>query len=217
MQMNPQAQLCPNCGASGSEQRIGIHSRKDQRYCCKDCGRTFSATTGTAFYQLKKPELFAIVISLLAYGCPSKAVEVTFGLSNNTVRAWIQRSGAHCAAVHEQTVGVQQWDLQHIQADELKIKSQIGELWMALIMMVSTRLRLGGSVDRQRSRAMIIDCFRQAARCALCRPLLVAVDGMNMYLKAVKKTFGARQPVGKGGRLKWVSWGNMVITQVVKK
>ena len=215
--MNPQEQLCPKCGASGRDNQIAIHSRKAQRYRCKACGRTFSQTRQTAFYQLKKPELFAIVISLLAYGCPPKAVEMTFRLSQHTVRAWIVRSGQHCAAVHEATVGKQQWDLQHIQADEMKIKSQIGEMWMALVLMVRTRLWLGGSVDVKRSRAMLLDCFRQAARCAICRPLLIAVDGMNMYLKVVKQTFGARHPVGKGGRLKWVSWDNITITQVVKK
>jgi hypothetical protein len=107
--------------------------------------------------------------------------------------------------------------LQHIQADEVKISSQHGELWMALVLMVSTRLWLGGSVDVKRSQEMIVDCFRQAARCALCRPLLIAVDGLNMYVKAIKKTFGAKHPVGKQGRLKWVSWSDIVITQVVKR
>jgi hypothetical protein len=70
--------------------------------------------------------LFPIVISLLAYGCPPQAVMLTDGLSDKTVRDWAKRGGVHCQAVHEQTVMQKQWDLQHIQADELKVTTQMG-------------------------------------------------------------------------------------------
>ena len=215
--MNSQAQLCPHCGASGKTGKIGIHSQKQQRYVCKGCQRTFSATFGSAYYQLKKPALFTQVTTLLAYGCPAQAIVAAYGLSETTVRAWLKRSGGHCQQVHEQTVGQQQWDVQHLQADEMKVSSQIGVVWIAMVMMVSCRLWLGATVDISRSKQLIVGCLQQAARCALCRPLLLAIDGFNRYVNAVKKSFGARQPVGKGGRLKWVAWGNLVITQVIKK
>ena len=215
--MTPQDQVCPRCGSEGKRNRIGIHSRKENRYCCKDCGRTFTETYGTALYGLKKPELFITVVSLLAYGCPVSAIEKTFGLSNQTVRDWLNRSGSHCYAIHEQTVGKHQWDLQHIQADEIKVTTQIGQVWMALVMMVSTRLWLGGSVDMTRSVGLIHSCMQQAARCALCRPLLIAVDGMQMYERAVKKTFRSKLRVGKQGRAKWVIWSTIVITKVIKR
>jgi transposase-like protein len=215
--MNPQTQLCPACRAKGKEGQIGIHSRKEQRYRCKVCQRTFKASNGTAIYRLKKPELFCVVMTLMAYGCPAQAVVMAFGLSENTVHAWLKRGGQHCQQVHEQTVGQQQWDLQHLQADELKVQTQSGVVWLALVMMVSTRLWLGAALDTTRSKAMVIACLAQAARCALCRPLLLAVDGFNMYANAVKKTFRSRHPVGKGGRLKWVVWKQIVITQVVKQ
>ena len=170
--MNPQEQLCPRCGASGKTNGIGIHSRQDKRYRCKECGRTFSEPHSTALYQLKKPDLFVIVVSLLAFGCPVKAIEKTYGLSNNTLRDWQRRSGQHCEAVHEQTVGAQQWDLQHIQADEIKVSSQLGEMWMGLVMMVSTRLWLGGSVDVKRSREMILTCLSHALSQCLVSSLI---------------------------------------------
>jgi transposase-like protein len=64
--MNPQDHVCPHCGAEGKGGQIGVHSRQEGRYRCKGCTRTFSQTLGTAFYEVKKPELFAIVISLMA-------------------------------------------------------------------------------------------------------------------------------------------------------
>jgi hypothetical protein len=52
-----------------------IHSRKEQRYRCKRCSQTFSATKGTALYRLHKPrELVVTVVTLLAYGCPPQAI-----------------------------------------------------------------------------------------------------------------------------------------------
>lgn len=215
--MTPQDQVCPDCGAEGNQNQIGIHSRQEKRYRCKECGRTFSESYGTALYGLKKPELFVIVVSLIAYGCPVSAIEKTYGVSNHTVRDWVKRSGSHCEGVHEQTVGQHQWDLQHIQADEIKITTQMGHMWMALVMMVSTRLWLGGSVDATRSVKLIHSCMRHAAQSALCRPLLIAVDGMHMYERAVRKTFGSKLRVGKRGRLKWVSWTTIVMTKVIKR
>ena len=215
--MNPQEQLCPKCGASGKEEKIGIHSRQEKRYRCKVCERTFSETHGSAYYGLKKPEVFMVVVTLLAYGCPPKAVEVAYGLSANTIRDWMQRSGQHCEQVHQATVGQEKWDLVHIQADEMKITTQIGEMWLAMVMMVSTRLWLGGSVSCSRGKDLIERCLTYAAQVALCRPLLLAVDGLNMYVNAVKKTFRSRLRIGKGGRLKYVKWTNVIVSQVVKK
>lgn len=216
--MNPNEQVCPHCGAEGKQGHIGVHSHTQKRYRCKECKRTFSQTRGTAFYQLKKPELFAIVMSLLAYGCPAQAVMRTYGLSDKTVRAWMKRAGVQCDGVHEQTVLRQHWDLQHIQADELKVNTQRGVVWMALVLMVSTRLWLGGVVRDSRGKDLIEACLRYAARCALCRPLLLAVDGLNMYVKAAQHVFRSRHCLpGPGQRPRWFAWGNIVITQVVKK
>ena len=214
--MNPDEQVCAHCGAEGKQGHIGVHSRRQKRYRCKRCKRTFSHTRGTAFYQLKKPALFAVVISLLAYGCPPQAVRRTYGLSDKTVRDWAKRAGVHCQGVHEQTVLQRQWDVQHIQADELKVSTQRGVVWIALVLMVSTRLWLGGVVRDSRGKDLIEACLRYAARCALCRPLLLAVDGLNMYLKAAQRVFRSRHRL-PGQRPRWFAWPHIVITQVVKK
>src|SRR5690349_13664002 len=101
--MNPQEQLCPNpqCAASGKTGQIRIHSRKEQRYRCKSCGRTFSASYGTAYYRVKKAHgLLTLVVTLLAYGCPVQAIVMAFGLDERTVWAWLQRAGKHGQVVH---------------------------------------------------------------------------------------------------------------------
>lgn len=214
--MNPHEQVCPHCGAEGKQGQIGVHSRQQQRYRCKRCEGTFSQNHGSALYQLKKPEVFIIVTTLLAYGCPPQAVIAAYGLSDKTVRDWARRAGVHCQGVHEQTVMQKQWDLQHIQADEMKVTTQVGVVWIALVLMVSTRLWLGGAVSAIRGKRLIEGCLQYAARCALCRPLLLAVDGLNMYLKAAQRVFRSRHRL-PGQRPRWFVWGEIVISQVVKK
>ena len=159
--MNPQAQFCQNsaCHASG---RVGggnivIHSQKQKRYKCKCCGKTFTESKGRAVYGLKKSvELFELVVTLLALGCPVQAIVAACGLDERTVLAWQLKAGQHCQGVHEQIVGQSQLDLVQVQADELRVKTQFGVVWMAMAMMVSTRLWLGGAVSPRRGQGA--DC-----------------------------------------------------------
>jgi transposase InsO family protein len=59
--------------------------------------------------------------------------------------------------VHEHFLQQQTLDLEHVQADEIKVKTQSGWLWMAMAMMVSTRLWLGGAVSAKRNLALITE------------------------------------------------------------
>lgn len=196
---------------------IHIHSRKEKRYRCPVCGKTFSDRRGTAYYRIKKDEaLFTIVVTLLAYGCPPQALVAAYGLDPRTVRRWYCKAGDPSRGVHERSVWQRRWDLVHVPADEIKVRVQGGVVWMCFAMMVSTRLWRGGAVDGVRSKTMIVSCLEQVARCALCRPLLLAVAGLNMYPTALKKAFRAQHPVGKGGRRKSVEWHNLRLTQLVK-
>ena len=76
-----------------------------------------------------------------------------------------------------------------LQADEIKVKSQFGPLWMALAIMVSTRLWLGGVVSKKHDMQLIQELVEQVRTIALCRPLLFAVDGLFSYVKAVQLSF----------------------------
>jgi hypothetical protein len=176
-------------------------------------------TKGTLFYRLRtEPAVVMCVIVLLAYGCPLQAIVKAFGFDERTVKSWWQRAGIHCQAVHEQVVSNQQLDLQQVQADEMKVKVQGGHLWMALAIMVPTRLWLGGVLDGQRDKGMM----RQLAACirqmALCRPLLLAVDGWRAYVGAFQTAFRSPLPrQGHGGRPCLVAWPDIAIVQVVKQ
>ena len=82
----------------------------------------------------KDPELVVIVITLLSYGCPIPAIVAAFRLDVRTVRAWLKKAGQHCQGVHEHFLQQQTLNLEHVQADEIKVKTQSGWLWMAMAM-----------------------------------------------------------------------------------
>jgi transposase-like protein len=219
--MNPHDQFCPNpnCSARGQvgAGNIQVHSPKERRYRCRECGQTFSESKGTALYQVKKPrELFVLVTTLLAYGCPVQAVVAAFGLDERTVRAWWGRAGDHCQAVHEAVIGKSQLDLEQVQADEIKVKTQQGTVWMAMAMMVRTRLWLGGVVSPQRDLALIVALVACIRAIAMCRPLLLAVDGLSSYVRAFQDSFRSPLPRRTCGRPRLVAWRDIAIVQVVK-
>jgi len=183
------------------------------------CGKTFSASSGTLYYRLRTDEMtVTCVATLLAHGCPVAAIVQAFGLDERTVKAWQQRAGEHCQAVHEHMVAQQSLDLGQVQADEIKVKLQGRSVWMALVIMVSTRLWLGGAVSPRRDRALIERLAAQVRRMALGRPLLVAVDGFCAYVGAFQRAFRSPLPrYGQRGRCQLVAWPDIAIVQVVKR
>lgn len=222
--MNPQTIFCPNmnCVARGKTGKgnIHVHSQKDERYYCEVCQQTFSATVGTVFYRLRHaPEMVVQVITLLAHGCPVQAIVKAFDLDERTVRDWQRRGGQHCQQVHEQLVESQPQDLQQVQADELKVKTQKGAYWMAMAIWVPTRLWLGGVVSPKRDLDLIQSLADKVRKMALCRPLLLAVDGLNTYVTAFRHAFRSKlpRPTGADGRCKLVAWPNIALVQVVKE
>lgn len=222
--MNPQEIFCPNmsCPARGQTGKgnIHVHSQKDKRYICDVCHETFTTSKGTIFYRLRhNPETVLRVIILLAYGCPLQAIVRAFELDERTVREWHERAGKHCQNVHEQIVEKSQQDLQQVQADEIKVKTLMGSYWMALAMAVSTRLWLGGVVSRKRDMDLIQSLVDKVRAIALCRPLLLAADGLASYVTAFRMAFRSKVPHWRGeiGRCKMVSWSDIAIVQVVKQ
>src|SRR5712671_5240717 len=219
--MDPTTTFCPNvaCPARGQtgQGNIGIHSCKDKRFICMACRKTFSATKGTAFYRLRTAaETVSLVVTLLAHGCPLPAIVVAFGSDERTVAGWVARGGIQGQAGQEHLVE-QPRDLGQVQADEIRVKKQGGIVWMALAMMVCTRLWLGGEVSEQRDMPLIRRLSERVRRCAARRPLLVCTDGLVSYIRAIRETF--RDPVhtGTGGRPRLRPWHNVLIAQVVKR
>lgn len=222
--MNPQELFCPEieCPARGQvgKGNIHIHSLKEKRGLCDVCGKTFTTTAGTIFYRLRtNPVTVMLVLTLLAYGCPVQAIVKGFGFDERTVRDWQKRAGQHCQQVHEHLVENRQQDLEQVQADEIKAKLQQGILWMALAIWVPTRLWLGGVVSPKRDLDLIQALADKVRHMALCRPLLLAVDGLASYVSAFRDAFRSKlpRPAGETGRCKMVSWSEVYIVQVVKQ
>jgi transposase-like protein len=206
------------CPARGqvSEGNIRIHCRNPARYRCTVCHATFSQRAGTIFFRRRTDErTISQVVTLVSHGCPIPAIEVAFELQAQTVREWVDAAGAHAEAIHHAEV-VRERDLVQVQADEMHVKTQAGVVWMALAMMVSTRLWLGGTLSPHRDRDLIGRLVAIVAACATWGPLLFVTDGLTTYIDAVRKAFRTRQ-CGTGGRPRLVGWPDLVIAQVVKQ
>ncbi len=222
--MNPHDIFCPNidCPARGhtGKGNISIHRQQEQRYLCTECRQTFTTTKGTLFYRLRtNPVTVMLVLTLLAYGCPIQAIVKAFGFDERTVQDWWQRAGQHCQAVHEHRVEHQQLDLQPVQADEIKVKTQGGHFWMAMALMVPTRLWLGGVVSPHRDLTLIQTLTDKLKGMARCRPLLLAVDGLASYVTAFRQSFRSPLPrrAGEHGQPRLIAWPTIAIVQVVKE
>jgi transposase-like protein len=210
---------CPARGQPGKG-NIHVHSQAEERYKCDVCGETFSARKGTIFYRLRHdPQIVMYVIVLLAYGCPIQAIVKAFELDERTVRDWHRRAGKHCQAIHAELVENSQQDLEQVQADEIKVKAQRGSFWMALAIAVKPRLWLGGVVSAKRDLNLIQALVDKVRAIALCRPLLLAVDGLASYVTAFRLAFRSKVPHwhGETGRCKMVAWSEVAIVQVVKQ
>lgn len=219
--MDPTTVFCPNlvCPARGQsgQGNIGIHSRKERRFLCTVCRKTFSVTKGTALYRLRtSAETVSLVITLLAHGCPPQAIVAAFGFDERTVARWMGRGGVQAQAVQQYLVE-QPRDLGQVQADEIRVKRQGSVVWMALAMMVATRLWLAGAVSEQRDMSLIRQVIERVRGCALPRPLLFCTDGLCSYMRAMRETF--RDPVRTGahGRPRLRPWRHVYIAQVVKR
>jgi transposase-like protein len=220
--LDPQEQFCHNPACSDRGQRgrghICIHSRKEQRYRCSTCGRTFAATAGTPFYRLRTAtDVVTVVLTLLCHGCPLQAIVAAFGFDERTVAQWQARAGEHCQEVHRHLVEQGQVELGQVQADELWVKLVGKRLWMAMALAVPSRLWLGGVISPHRDRALITALVQKVRACARSLALLVCVDGLASYVTAFLRVF--RDPVrtGRRGRSRLVVEAGLLIGQVIKR
>lgn len=220
--MNPQKQFCPNeaCEARGKvgTGKIGNHCYKKRGYMCHVCKSTFSETKGTSLDGIKKDrDLFVMVVTLLAYGCPIQAIVMAFMLDERTVQSWLKKAGKHCQDIHEHLVEKHQQELGQVQADEIKAKVQGMHLWLAMAIQVSTRLWLGAAISEKRDNKLLTNLFIRIKKMALCRPIVFAVDGFKGYPTVINNVFRVAMRTGKRGRPSLQAWPNINIVQVIKR
>lgn len=219
--MNSQDVFCPNmeCPARGQvgEGNVIGHGRKRPRFCCKVCGKTFGARTGTPLHRRSTAiEVIVQVVTLVSYGCPIPAIEAAFGVQARTVREWVRASGRQCEGVQQHLV-VQPQELGQVQADELRVKLAGGVVWMAMAMVVASRLWLGGAVSAKRDYKLVERVAQLVARSAAGQRVMIVVDGFVAYIEAFKRACATYVKHAKGGRRTCVTWPGLVIAQVVKR
>ena len=220
--MDPTKQFCHNLACplrgQGGQGNIGVHSQREQRYICRACGKTFSATKGTVSYRLRTAvDTVTLILILVCHGCPLQAIVAAFGVDERTVATWQARAGQHCQVVHEHLVAQGQVEVQYVQADELWVKLVGKKVWMALALAVPSRLWLGGVVSAHRDLALISRVVHLVRSCATSAAMLVCVDGLSSYVTAFCRVF--RRPVhtGRRGRPRLLPEPGLLIGQVVKQ
>lgn len=229
--MDPLERFCPNsdCPARGQVGggNVTVHSRKQRRYRCSVCGKTFSERDGTALFRLRSdPNLILLVLTLIAHGCPVSAIAAAFGFQARTVRHWVERAGSHCEAVHGHLVARPR-ELGQVQADELRVKLQKqdggkGVSWVAMALCVPSRLWLGAEESPRRDKALARAVLARV-KAAAAGPILFVTDGWGAYKEAAKRAFRSperalpRDGSPSKGRPRLVAWAGRVLGQVVKR
>ena len=197
--LDPTLVSCPHCD---EESKIGVHSKKERRYRCHKCQKTFSESKGTVFYGLHYPLwIVTVVLTLLAYGCPVVAIVKSFLIDERTVRGWLDKAGQHAKLVQDEIVCNEQLELGQVQADEICVKIQGGrKVWMATAMDVFSRLFIWGEVSTSRDSNLVVDLMSKVREAAssISATILFAVDGFAAYPKAILKVFHSalRLPLG---------------------
>src|SRR5262249_9291209 len=138
------------------------------------------------------------------------------GCDDRTVAAWWARSGRQGQAGQAHLVAHPR-DRGQVQADELHVKTQGGIVWMALAILVETRVWLGGGGSEPRDVPLSRRRGGGVRRCAAHRPLLLCPDGWVSYIRAMRETLRDPVPPGQRGRPRLRPWRNVWIAPVVKR
>jgi hypothetical protein len=222
--MNPRQQFCHNAAcwahARAGEGHVVVHSQRERRYRCKRCGKTFSATTGTALYRVHKPAALVVtVVTLLAHGCPVQAVVHAFGLDERTVARWQVAAGAQCRRVHEHLIQLGQVELaaEQVQADELRVRVVGGVVWLAGAVAVRSRLWLGGVVGAQRDGGLIRALLARVRACGPTAAVLLCTDGLASYMGEARRVFREAVRTGRRGRPRLVLPAGVLLAQCIKR
>jgi len=139
----------------------------------------------------KEEDVIVLVVTLLSYGCPRQALIHAFGLDERTVARWQERAGQQCQKMQAETVVQGKLNLEHVQADEIRVKGHRMIPWMAI--MVSTRLWLGGVVSEHRDGKLADQLLAMVKAC--CLPLctlLVFTDGWAAYPEQYPPSFSRK-------------------------
>ncbi len=88
---------------------------------------------------------------------------------------------------------------------------------MAMAMLVSTRLWLGGVIRTRHDQQLITCLLTLIGACAVVAPLLLVVDGLRSYVDVFRLAFRTCEHAGGRRAPRKVPWPDLGIGQVVKQ
>ena len=96
-------QDCPSYGKvdAGNIIRHGKTRAGVQRYRCRQCKTTFTATRGTAFYGVHDPEKMLRAMALLCERMSLRGVQRVLGVKPDTLLDWLAKAVAHVEVIEE--------------------------------------------------------------------------------------------------------------------
>jgi transposase-like protein len=147
-------------------------SKRRRRYQCQTCGKTFSSTTGTAYYRLQHPRAtFDEVASLSIEGLNESAIARVKRSAWNTVHRWLDRAGVWCRCFNDRKI--EGLSVAELQADEIKtiVGSKKEPIWIFAVIEVWSRLWPSRVVGK-RSNENTLSVFRNLSRRMNLEPFL---------------------------------------------
>jgi transposase-like protein len=98
--------------------KFGKSKQGVQRYQCKSCRTTFSATLGTLFYRKHTPLKDILeTLALLAEGVRISSLSRAKGFKEDTILRWLREAARHAEAVEDALLG--DYELSQAQVDGL--------------------------------------------------------------------------------------------------
>lgn len=100
-------EFCPNeaCESYGQVKeshivRYGTTAAGVQRYQCRRCGKSFTATKGTIFYRKQTPRKDILeTLAMLAEGMRISSISRVKGFKEDTILSWLREASNHAAQV----------------------------------------------------------------------------------------------------------------------
>ncbi len=91
-QLHPRGPLCPGCGHEGPGGRGARRFFLFRRVQCSECGRFFSAASGTWLAGAKlDPRQIMLLAALFSYGVEIQVIARVVEVSEVTVRYWVKK------------------------------------------------------------------------------------------------------------------------------
>jgi transposase-like protein/IS1 family transposase len=153
-----------------------------RRYRCKECGKTFSSTYGTAYYRLQSARVsFDKVTTMSVNGIDKSSIFRIKNLSWDTIERWLERASKH--AHHFNHRYLKGYEITEVQADEIRtfVDSKLKVTWLFTAIEVSTRLWIS-MVAGKRTYQNVKMCLCQFLRSGrVSVPFLFTTDGFDMY------------------------------------